>query len=788
MVPRPALDAHRLDGAWRSGPGFANVEDDSRPAPVAGPVLPTRPADPVPQRSRPRNHTEPDAPVAARGGGAGFGTFAGVFTPSILTILGVIMYLRFGWVVGNVGLWQTLLIVTICTSITALTALSMAAIATDRRVETGGAYYMISRSLGVETGGAVGIPVYFALAFSVALYTIGFAESVTRVFPQVPQTLLAAVTTVVVAVLAIVSARLVIRAQYFIMAAIVLSLLSFLFGSPLEATEIQFQPAANPEAGFWVVLAVFFPAVTGIEAGVNMSGDLKDPARSIPRGTLAALLVGYVVYMALPVVLSTRADAQTLMDDPLVMRRIAFWGDAILLGVWGATLSSALGSILGAPRVLQALARDGVLPKWMRIVGRGSGPDDEPRIGTAVTLAVALAAVSLGELNVIAPILTMFFLASYLTVNLGAGIESLVQSPSFRPSFKVHWSVSLLGAAGCLAIMFLINAVATLAAALIIGGVFLWLERREMRTTWGDVRRGVLMSMARSALLRLEEEEPDAKNWRPNLLVLSGAPTGRWHLIELARDLTHGRALMTVATILRSGSRGVGGRAKMERNIKDYLEKRGVEGLVRVEEADTPFDGMERLVSTYGFGPLVPNTVLIGVSEEPEHVAEYCDSLAAMHELRRNVIMLRHDDERGFGERKRIDVWWGGLQKNGGLMMLLGYLLRTSRAWRSAELHVKLVVGDQRAADSARANLEAIVRSLRIGARTEVLVGSRSEFPEILRRSSADADLVLLGLAPPGAVDDFPGYYGRLQEITAGLPTTAFVLASEELDFAEVLL
>ena len=720
---------------------------------------------------------EKDAPR-----GAGFGTFAGVFTPSILTILGVIMYLRFGWVVGNVGLWQTLLIVTICTSITALTALSMAAIATDRKVEVGGAYYMISRSLGVETGGAVGIPVYFALAFSVALYTVNL------VFPQVPQTALAAVTTVIVAVLAIVSARLVIKAQYFIMAAIGISLLSFLFGSPVEATSLQFEPAANPEAGFWVVLAVFFPAVTGIEAGVNMSGDLRDPARSIPRGTLAALGVGYLVYMTLPIVLSTRADAQTLIDDPLIMRRIAWWGDAILLGVWGATLSSALGSILGAPRVLQALARDGVLPRWMRILGRGSGPDDEPRVGTAVTLAVALAAVTLGELNVIAPILTMFFLASYLTVNLAAGLESALGSPSFRPSFRVPWWISLFGAAACLAIMFLINAVATIAAAVVIVSVFLWLERRELRTTWGDVRKGVLLSVARGALLRLEGEDPDPKNWRPNILVLSGAPTGRWHLVEMAQALTHGRALMTVATILKSGSRNSGARAKMEENVSDYLWKRGVQSLVRVQEAATPFEGMERLVSTYGFGPLVPNTVLIGATEQPDHLDEYCHSLETMHDLRRNVVILRHDPERGFGERPRIDAWWGGLQKNGGLMMLLGYLLRTSMAWRRATLTVKLMVGDERAAEAARANLDGIIQGLRIGAEAEVMVGDQSSFGEILRSSSADADLVMMGLAAPGQVDDFPGYYARLQEMTRGMPSIAFVLASEELDFAEVLL
>ncbi|NNF12918.1 MAG: amino acid permease [Gemmatimonadetes bacterium] len=719
---------------------------------------------------------------------AGFGTFAGVFTPSILTILGVIMYLRFGWVVGNVGLWQTLIIVTICTSITALTALSMASIATDRRVKAGGAYYMISRSLGVETGGAVGIPVYFALAFSVALYTIGFAESVTRVFPLVPQTALAAVTTVIVAILAIVSARLVIRAQYFIMAGIGISLLSLLFGGPLEATSLQLQPAPNAEAGFWVVLAVFFPAVTGIEAGVNMSGDLKDPARSIPRGTLAALGVGYLVYMTLPVLLSTRADAQSLIDDPLIMRRIAFWGDAILLGVWGATLSSALGSILGAPRVLQALARDGVLPRWMRVLGRGSGPGDEPRVGTVVTLAVALSAVMLGELNVIAPILTMFFLASYLSVNLGAGLENMLGSPSFRPSFRVHWSVSLLGALGCLVVMLLINAVATVAAAVVIGGVFLWLERQELRTTWGDVRRGVMLSVARGALLRLQGEPPDAKNWRPNLLVLSGAPTGRWHLVEFADALTHGRALMTVATVLRSGAIDPAARRSMQEHVREYLERKGLQALVRIEEAPTPFEGMERLIATYGFGPLVPNTVLLGASEDPSHRAEYCRSLAMMHELRRNVVVLRHDTERGFGAQKRIDVWWGGMQSNGGLMMLMGYLLRTSIPWRRATLTIKLMVPDQRAAEAARANLQTMIQGLRIGAEAKVLIGEQSSFPEVLRRSSAHADLVLMGLAMPGSVDDYEGYYQHLQEMTAGLPTTAFVLASEDLDFAEVLL
>ena len=205
----------------------------------------------------------------------GLGTFGGVYTPSILTILGVIMYLRFGWVVGNVGLFGTLIIVTLSNVITFLTALSVCAIATDRVVRTGGAYYMISRSLGVEAGGAVGIPLYFAQALSVSLYTLGFAESVVMIVPQLAdaQLYIALGITVAVGILAFTSAEIAIKAQYFIMVAIVLSLISFILGNPVEESQIQYWNSQGES--FWNVFAVFFPAVTGIMAGVNMSGDLE---------------------------------------------------------------------------------------------------------------------------------------------------------------------------------------------------------------------------------------------------------------------------------------------------------------------------------------------------------------------------------------------------------------------------------------------------------------------------------------------------------------------------------
>lgn len=716
---------------------------------------------------------------------SGLGTFGGVYTPSILTILGVIMYLRFGWVVGNAGLINTLIIVTLSTSITFLTALSICAIATDKVVRVGGAYYMISRSLGLETGGAVGISLYFAQALSVALYTIGFAESVVQTFPSLSQLYVALIITILVGILALTSADIAIKAQYFIMAAIALSLLSLVFGHPLpDATPQVFNRVPKDAADFWSVFAVFFPAVTGIMAGVNMSGDLRDPIRSIPTGTLAAVGTGYVIYMVLPILLATRADVASLVNNPLVMQDIALWGPAILLGVWGATLSSAIGSILGAPRVLQALARDGVLPIWLSFLGNGHGRDDEPRNGTILTLAIAIAAVCVNKLDLIAPVLSMFFLTTYFVLNIAAAIEGFLQSPSFRPTFKVHWSFSLLGAIGCLGVMFLINAIATVVAAIIVLVIYFWLQQREIRATWGDVRYGLWMALISKGIFQIDHEY-DPKNWRPHMLVLSGAPQKRWSLIELADGFSHNRSLLTVSSVLPSGSRDLARQVKLEKTIRDYLDKRGVQALVRVVTADDPFEGGLNLVETYGLGSLVPNTIVLGDTEEPSRHEAYCQMIAKIHYSKRNVVIFRENKGNSFGFRRRIDVWWGGMQNNGSLMLLLAYLLRTDINWRNAKIYLKLVVPDNTAAAAARSNLDSFVKGLRIDVVSKIIEAQGRSFFEILHHSSKNADLIFLGMAQPG--ENFTTYYESLQKRVANLPSTIFVLAAPGFAFGEVL-
>jgi hypothetical protein len=524
--------------------------------------------------------------------------------------------------------------------------------------------------------------------------------------------------------------------------------------------------------------------VTGIMAGVNMSGDLRDPSRAIPRGTFAAIGVGYAIYMALPVLLAARADQASLISDPLVMRRIALWGDAILLGVWGATLSSAVGSILGAPRVLQALARDRVLPRYLRWLGKGSGPEDTPRAGTLLTLVLALVAVFLGNLNIIAPILTMFFLTTYGVLNVAAGVEQFVKSPSFRPTFRVHWSLSLLGAVGCIGVMLVLNAVATVAAAAFVVGVFIWLRRRELRVAWGDVRQGLWLAVTRAGLLRIESK-PDPKNWRPHILVLAGSPMRRWHLIDLANAFTHNRALLSICTIVPPDSVDARRRKEMEKRIEDYLAGRAVNALARVIAADDPFAGARLLVQTYGLGRLVPNTILLGASERPDGPEEFCRMVRSFHAAQRNVVIFQSREDHEFARDIRIAVWWRGMKGNGGLMVILAYLLQTSTRWRSVDVRIRMVVPADAPRNEIAENIASRLRAMRIEAEVDILASDGRPFWDMLADSSRDCDLVMLGMAEPD--DDFTAYYQSLRERIRDLPPSLLVLAAEEIGFGDVL-
>ena len=519
-------------------------------------------------------------PVRAEGEAAKgrFGTFAGVFTPNVLTILGLILFLRTGVVVGQAGLAGALVIVVISNLVTLLTGLSLSAIATSMRVGTGGNYYIISRSLGLEIGGAIGIPLFLSQAISVAFYVIGFTIVLLEVptFAGLPFNVVASGIVLLFGLVAFVGADFALRIQFVVLAALVAAIGSFFAGGWEVAISPTVTPSFTAGESFWSMFALFFPAVTGIAVGASMSGDLRNPSKSIPLGTLTSILVTFGIYIGAVFWLSLHATPEQLINDEMIMARIARWPTLILLGVWSATLSSALGSVLAAPRTLQALSRDRLLPRWL---GSQLGSPTEPRMAVLVTTAIAVAVVWLGDLDFVARLITLFFLNTYGMTNLAHGIEILVGNPSYRPRIRVHWGLAILGALSCYGTMFLIHAPSTIFAIVASYGVFFYYERRRLTRTWGDLRSGFYFALARFALLQLEGEQYHVRNWRPNILVFTGQPHNREQLAEVADWLSHGQGVVSFFQLLVGDFRTLteqGLRRAARRRIRSYIRQRNM--------------------------------------------------------------------------------------------------------------------------------------------------------------------------------------------------------------------
>lgn len=382
-----------------------------------------------------------------------FGTFGGVFTPDTLTILGVIMYLRLGWVVGHAGLLGAIAIILLAKSVTVCTGLSMASITTNIKIGAGGAYSIIAKSLGLEAGGSIGIPLYIAQTLSAALYIIGFTEGWLRVFPAHNALYIALGAWLVLLTTTYISTQFAIKIQYVIMTILALSLISFAFSRVTPVTTIVLFPKESTVT-FWTIFAVFFPAVTGIMAGANMSGDLQNPRQSIPKGTLLAIGVTTVIYIGLAFLIARISTPEEMRQNQMLMVDKAFWSPIIIAAIMGATLSSALGSMLGAPRILQALSEQKTV-LLHRLFAQKSA-SNEPRNALLFTGLIIIISLLLfyNNLNAIATLITMFFLITYGMLNLVVFIEQSLKFISFRPTFKIPRIIPLIGAIECITIMF----------------------------------------------------------------------------------------------------------------------------------------------------------------------------------------------------------------------------------------------------------------------------------------------------------------------------------------------
>ncbi|HSF86837.1 MAG TPA: amino acid permease, partial [Acidimicrobiia bacterium] len=627
--------------------------------------------------------------------GGNLGTFVGVFMPSILTILGIILFLRLGYVVGNAGLRNALVIIGIATAVSVLTSISLAAIATNIEVRGGGDYYLISRTLGIEFGGAIGIVLFLAQAVSVAFYAIGFGEAFAAVLgwehaagPQI----IAAVAVLALFVLAWLGADAASRFQTIVMVVLVAALVSIYVGAFNKVDGgllADSWSAPDGSLAFWATFAIFFPAVTGFTQGVSMSGDLRSPGRSLPRGTFAAVGLSTVVYVSLAILLAATVPLQTLIDDTGALGSVASLGFLVDAGVIAATLSSAMASFLGAPRILQSLASDRVFPV-LHPFAKGHGPTSNPRRGVLLSLAIALITISLGNLNVIAPVVSMFFLISYGLLNYATYYEANAASPSFRPRFRFfNRRLSLLGAIACLGAMLAINPVAGLAAVIVMFGIHAYLARRPHPERWVDAAHSHYFQRAKQSIRQMGNETTNSRNWRPQVLAFSADSARRLRLMRFAAWLEGASGLSAVAQVVQgSGALKRQERAEVQEAMRAEASTEGLDVHCLAVLAPDAMEALPIIVQSFGVGPINANTVLFGWPEhaDPRGVGDYRRLLREVMRLGKNVVAVTTDPARWAAlddvqpKRRSIAVWWKGDDAS-RLALLAAYLFTRTDQW-----------------------------------------------------------------------------------------------------------
>ncbi len=717
---------------------------------------------------------------------AKLGTFGGVFAPSLLTILGLVLFLRLGFVTGNVGLVQMLLILGLATSVSLLTTISLAAIATNLKVRGGGVYFLISRTLGPAFGGAIGIVLYGAMSVSVAFYAIGLGEAVASVvgsdsagLPRV----IAAVTIVGLIGLAWLGADVATRLQYVVMACLALAIIAYFVGViPDLSTGVLSDNLARPSGGdsFWVSFAIFFPAITGFTQGVAMSGDLRTPSRSITLGTLGAIAVSTVVYLAVIVTFAMAVPLADLRADTAIMRKLALTPVLIDLGVVAATLSSAIASMLGAPRTLQRLASD-QLVKPLGPFAAGAGPADNPRRAAILTGVIALATVAIGDLDVVAPVISMFFLASYGMINYATYSEARAASTSFRPTFRLFdWRLSLLGTLACLGAIIAIDPLAGSLAGAAVFGLYRYLRRSVRQVRWADSTRAFHAAEVRSHLREMTAADSTSREWRPcTVAFVPRDPERRARLMAMASSFEGGAGFTTIARIVPGRGPVVRKQAaQVDLELQREIVASGMPVYGRVLVAEDLEAGVAAMLQAHGIGALRPNLALFSWYDfddsERENALDYGTMVQTGVRLGCNVGVLHTPDEAWARvpatrrSRATVAVWWQD-DRSGQLLTLLGWMCTRDSVWARSELRVWV-------ADEAGQALRVaqLLDDARIPARVMGNVPTAS-FVETVGSS----DLVLAPLRVHHGTALGPGDVG-LDDLVPRLPVVAFVKAAAD--------
>jgi amino acid transporter len=720
-----------------------------------------------------------------------YGAFFGVYIPTILMVFGVIIFLKMGWIVGHMGPAGALTALTLSASIVMVTAWSIASIATNIHVGTGGVYYIISRTFGLQAGATIGVALYIRQTLSIAFCVIGFAISLKQFFPDIATSAIGLAALATLGLISYLSTDLSLKLQGVIFLSIIASLISFFLGEGIELTDAPL-PQVEP-ISFWSGFALLFPAMTGIESGVALSGSLKNPSRDLPLGTFLGIGTAYFVYVAVILFLAAKVPLAILATDPLISQKVALFESLILVGIWGATLSSVLGGLVGAPRTLQALAEDRVVPSFF---GKLSGKALEPRVASVVTFLLSGSFVYFGTIEQIAPLLTMACLISYSILNLAIAFEEFMSYPSWRPKVHMPGIIALGGAVTSWIAMLMIDAGAAMCTSVLLVALFFVMRRRKLSSDWDDLYQGILLFISRHVLYRLRYAKPSWRAWRPNLLVFTERPAlGTQNLLHLAQAITERKGFLTIASILSMEGNSLHEVQKIGVKTEALLKEQQIEAFVQVLLAKNVPSGMKQMLLHYGLGPLVPDTILLGSFSTLEKGLQYGDVIRLADEMGKNVILINDTPplQLKASQNHPVVIWWDRERYQAAeLMLLLAYLVQKHAYWENNRIIVYASTEKESELEQINKTLGEYFKANRIEAEARIVLADDSIEAKvrILLDEALLSGLILISLEMPSqfnSLDAYAHYLLRMQSEAQKLPTTAFVMYGGKTNFSHIL-
>ena len=695
-----------------------------------------------------------------------FGT-APVFLTAISTILGAIMFLRFGYSVGQVGVYGTIAIVLIGHLVTIPTAMALAEIATNQKVEGGGEYFIISRSFGLTIGAAIGIALYLSQAISVAFYLIAFTEAFEPLLPFINEYLPFAINKTVIGIISILLLSWLMLTKgassgmtllYVVVAILAVSLVMFFAGGPTDGftTPDTFR-WIDDKSDFFKIFAIVFPAFTGMTAGVGLSGDLKDPKKSIPVGTLAATVIGMVIYVIIAFKLGSSASAEQLgnLDNQLIMADIAIWWPIIPIGLAAATISSALGSVMVAPRTLNAISLDRIIPMPLlnRWLGKVKRSNNEPVNASLVTCVIAFFFVLMGDVNAVAEVISMFFMVTYGSICLISLFENFASNPGYRPSFKSKWYISLLGAVMCIGLMFKINTVYAIAAIILMTTIYLILNAYNKKGDMAAIFSGVIFQVSRNLQVFLQKRKANADDaWRPSVVAISKDSFDRFSSFDLLRWISHKIGFGTYI-------HHIDGYLSTETMQQAEADQERLVKMTQISSSSVFVDTMvnpkymhsiSQVLQLPGISGQENNMILFEFNKHKEDgCKEIVDHIGLAKAVDFDICVLA-SSEKDFGFNNEIHLWITSSDyQNANLMIYIAYIILGHPDWSSGGQIKLFAVYPEEEAVAQRNKLLDMISSgrLPISANNIEIIPKAEGMTnkEVINHRSRDADLTIVG-------------------------------------------